>query len=186
MNNAKGIPADRWFAMTRLDENRAKSQLAAKAGTHVTEVTNLAIWGNHSSTQYPDFYNAKIGGKPATAVISDETWLQNTFIPIVQQRGAAIIKARGASSAASAANAVVDTVRSLVTPTPAGDWHSVAVYSDGSYGVEKGLISSFPIRTAGADWEIVQNVPLNDYSREKINASVAELLEEKALVSELL
>jgi malate dehydrogenase len=186
MNNAKGIPADRWFAMTRLDENRAKSQLAAKAGTHVTEVTNLAIWGNHSSTQYPDFYNAKIGGKPATAVISDETWLQNTFIPIVQQRGAAIIKARGASSAASAANAVVDTVRSLVTPTPAGDWHSVGVCSDGSYGVEKSLISSFPIRTAGADWEIVQNVPLNDYSREKINASVAELLEEKALVSELL
>jgi malate dehydrogenase len=186
MNNAKGIPADRWFAMTRLDENRAKSQLAAKAGTHVTAVTNVAIWGNHSSTQYPDFYNAKIGGKPATAVISDETWLQETFIPIVQQRGAAIIKARGASSAASAANAVVDTVRSLVTPTPAGDWHSVAVCSDGSYGVEKGLISSFPIRTAGAEWEIVQNVPLNDYSREKINASVAELLEEKALVSELL
>jgi malate dehydrogenase len=186
MNNAKSIPADRWFAMTRLDENRAKSQLAAKAGTHVTEVTNLAIWGNHSSTQYPDFYNAKIGGKPATAVISDETWLQNTFIPIVQQRGAAIIKARGASSAASAANAVVDTVRSLVTPTPAGDWHSVAVCSDGSYGVEKGLISSFPIRAAGADWEIVQNLPLNDYSREKIKASVAELLEEKALVSELL
>jgi malate dehydrogenase len=186
MNNAKGIPADRWFAMTRLDENRAKQQLAAKAGTHVTEVTNLAIWGNHSSTQYPDFYNAKIGGKPATAVISDETWLQDTFIPIVQQRGAAIIKARGASSAASAANAVVDTVRSLVTPTPAGDWHSVGVCSDGSYGVEKGLISSFPIRTVGADWEIVQNIPLNDYSCKKINASVAELLEEKALVSELL
>ena len=152
----------------------------------MTEVTNLAIWGNHSSTQYPDFYNAKIGGKPATAVISDETWLKDTFIPTVQQRGAAIIKARGASSAASAANAVIDTVRSLVTPTPAGDWHSVAVCSDGSYGVEKGLISSFPIRTVGADWEIVQNVPLNDYSRAKINASVAELLEEKALISELL
>jgi len=186
MNNAKDIPGDRWFAMTRLDENRGKSQLAAKAGTHVTEVTNLAIWGNHSSTQYPDFYNAKIGGKPAAAVISDEDWLQNTFIPIVQQRGAAIIKARGASSAASAANAVVDTVRSLVTPTPAGDWHSVGVCSDGSYGAEKGLISSFPIRNSGDDWEIVQNVPLNDFSREKINASITELQEEKALVADLL
>jgi malate dehydrogenase len=186
MNNAKSIPGDRWFAMTRLDENRAKSQLATKAGTHVNEVTNLAIWGNHSSTQYPDFYNAKIGGKPANAVIPDEDWLQNTFIPTVQQRGAAIIKARGASSAASAANAVVDTVRSLVTPTPAGDWFSVAVCSDGSYGLEKGLMSSFPIRTAGVGWEIVQNIPLNDFSRQKIDASVAELLEEKALVSELL
>jgi malate dehydrogenase len=186
MNNAKSIPGDRWFAMTRLDENRAKSQLATKAGTHVTDVTNLAIWGNHSSTQYPDFYNAKIGGKPATAVITDEDWLQNTFIPIVQQRGAAIIKARGASSAASAANAVVDTVRSLVNPTPAGDWFSVAVCSDGSYGVEKGLMSSFPIRTAGAGWEVVQNIPLNDFSREKINASITELQEEKALVADLL
>jgi malate dehydrogenase len=186
MNNAKSIPGDRWFAMTRLDENRAKSQLATKAGTHVTEVTNLAIWGNHSSTQYPDFYNAKIGGKSATAVIPDEGWLQNTFIPTVQQRGAAIIKARGASSAASAASAVVDTVRSLVTPTPAGDWFSVAVCSDGSYGVEKGLMSSFPIRTAGVGWEIVQNIPLNDFSLQKIDASVEELLEEKALVSELL
>src|SRR5271165_6511077 len=183
MNNAKDIPGDRWFAMTRLDENRGKSQLAAKAGTHVTEVTNLAIWGNHSSTQYPDFYNAKIGGKPATSVIPDETWFRDTFIPVVQQRGAAIIKARGASSAA---NAVVDTVRSLVTPTPAGDWHSVAVCSDGSYGVEKGLISSFPIRTTGAHWEIVQNVPLNDFSRQKIDASVSELQEEKALVADLL
>jgi malate dehydrogenase len=186
MNNAKGIPANRWFAMTRLDENRAKSQLATKAGTHVTEVTHLAIWGNHSSTQYPDFYNAKIGGKPATSVISDEAWMQNTFIPTVQQRGAAIIKARGASSAASAANAVVDTVRSLVTPTPGDDWYSVAVCSDGSYGVEKGLMSSFPIRTAGDRYQIVQNLPLNDFSSQKINASISELQEEKALVAELL
>jgi len=186
MNNAKGIPAERWFAMTRLDENRAKSQLATKAGAHVTEVTHLAIWGNHSSTQYPDFYNAKIGGKPATGVISDESWLQNTFIPSVQQRGAAIIKARGASSAASAANGVVDTVRSLVTPTPSDDWYSVAVCSDGSYGVERGLMSSFPIRTAGDRWQIVQNLPLNDFSRQKINASISELQEEKALVAELL
>src|ERR1700732_3182287 len=155
MNNAKGVSSDRWFAMTRLDENRAKSQLAAKAGTHVTEVTNLAIWGNHSATQYPDFYNAKISGKPVPSVIPDENWLQNTFLPIVQQRGAAIIKARGASCAASAAHAVVDTVHSLVTPTPTGDWYSVGIFSDGSYGVEKGLMSSFPIRTAGAGWEVV-------------------------------
>lgn len=186
MNSAKAIPSDRWYAMTRLDENRAKSQLAAKAGVHVTDVSNLAIWGNHSSTQYPDFYNAKIGGQPVPSVIQDEEWLKNTFIPTVQQRGAAIIKARGSSSAASAANAVVDTVHSLVTPTPEGDWYSVGICSDGSYGVEPGIISSFPIRTAGAGREVVQGVTLNEFSREKINASVAELLEEKALVSELL
>jgi malate dehydrogenase len=186
MNSGKGVPSDRWFAMTRLDENRAKSQLAVKAGTHVSSVSNLAIWGNHSSTQYPDFYNTKIDGKPATEVIKDEAWLKESFIPIVQQRGAAIIKARGASSAASAANAAVDTVWSLVTPTPEGDWHSVAVCSDGSYGVEKGLISSFPIRTAGHGWKIVQNVSLNDFSRHKIEASVNELKEEKVLVAELL
>jgi malate dehydrogenase len=186
MNNGKSVPGDRWFAMTRLDENRAKSQLAAKAGTHVSSVANLAIWGNHSSTQYPDFYNAKIDGKPATEAIKDESWLKETFIPIVQQRGAAIIKARGASSAASAANAAIDTVWSLVHPTPASDCHSVAVCSDGSYGVEKGLISSFPIRTVGDAWEIVQNVSLNDFSRQKIDASVNELKEEKGLVEELL
>jgi malate dehydrogenase len=186
MNNGKSVPSDRWFAMTRLDENRAKSQLATKAGTHVSSVSNLAIWGNHSSTQYPDFYNAKIDGKPATEVIKDELWLKETFIPIVQQRGAAIIKARGASSAASAANAAIDTVWSLVHPSPENDWHSVAVCSDGSYGVEKGLISSFPIRTVGDAWEIVQNVSLNDFSRRKIDASVNELKEEKGLVAELL
>jgi malate dehydrogenase len=187
MNHGKGVPGDRWFAMTRLDENRAKSQLAAKAGTHVSSVSNLAIWGNHSSTQYPDFYNAKIDGKPATEVIKNESWLKETFIPIVQQRGAAIIKARGASSAASAANAAIDTVWSLVHPTtPASDWHSVAICSDGSYGVEKGLISSFPIRTVGDAWEIVPNVSLNDFSRRKIEASVSELKEEKGLVADLL
>ena len=147
MNNAKDVPSDRWFAMTRLDENRAKAQLAAKAGSHNSQVTNLTIWGNHSSTQYPDFFNAKIEGKLATEVIKDEAWFKETFIPTVQQRGAAIIKARGASSAASAANGAVDTVRTLVTPTPSGDWYSVAICSDGSYGVEKGLMSSFPIRT---------------------------------------
>jgi malate dehydrogenase len=186
MNNARGIPKDRWFAMTRLDENRAKSQLAQKAGVDVTEVTNVAIWGNHSATQYPDFTNAKIGGKPATEVISDQEWLRGEFISTVQQRGAAIIKARGASSAASAANAVVDTVRSLVTPTPAGDWFSVAVCSDGSYGTDEGLISSFPIRTNGSTWEIVQGVPVDEFSRGKIDATVNELREEKSMVTELL
>jgi malate dehydrogenase len=186
MSNAKGVPSDRWFAMTRLDENRAKSQLAAKAGARVTEVTNLAIWGNHSATQYPDFYNANVRGKPVPSVIPDENWLQNTFISTVQQRGAAIIKARGASSAASAANAVIDTVQSLLAPTPEGDWYSVAVCSDGSYGVQEGVISSFPIRTAGAGCEIVQNVTLNNFSRHKIDATVTELLEEKTLVADLL
>jgi malate dehydrogenase len=186
MNNAKDVPSDRWFAMTRLDENRAKAQLAAKAGSHNSQVTNLTIWGNHSSTQYPDFFNAKIEGKLATEVIKDEAWFKETFISTVQQRGAAIIKARGASSAASAANAAVDTVRTLVKPTPAGDWYSVAICSDGSYGVEKGLMSSFPIRTTSNGREIVQDVPINDFSRQKIDLSVKELSEERSLVSELL
>ncbi len=186
MNNAKSVPNDRWFAMTRLDENRAKAQLAQKAGVAITDISNMTIWGNHSATQYPDFYNAKIKGKNADKVISDESWLQETFIPTVQQRGAAIIKARGSSSAASAANAIVDTVRSLTSQTPADDWFSVAVCSDGSYGVEQGLISSFPIRTDGDKWKIVQDVPVNDFSRGKIDASVNELKEEKALVKDLL
>jgi len=186
MNNAKSIPRDRWFAMTRLDENRAKAQLAQKAGVDVTEVTNMTIWGNHSATQYPDSYNAKIKGRPAAEVIGDESWLKETFIPAVQQRGAAIIKARGSSSAGSAANAIVDTVRSLTTDTAEGDSHSVAVCSDGSYGVEEGLICSFPIRTRGGKWEIVQGVSLNEFGRAKTDASVAELKEEKALVAELI
>src|ERR1041385_8348192 len=138
MNNAPRVPRDRFFAMTRLDENRAKTQLAKKASVSVTAVTNLAVWGNHSSTMFPDFYNAKIGTRPVADVIGHQDWLHNEFLATVQQRGAAIIKARGASSAASAANAVVDTVRALVTPTPEGDWHSVSVCSNGSYGVEKG------------------------------------------------
>lgn len=186
MNNAKDIPSSRFFAMTRLDENRAKSQLAKKAGVDTTAVSNMAIWGNHSATQYPDFYNAKINGKPVTEVISDTMWLQNDFITTVQQRGAAIIKARGASSAASAANAVVDSVKSIITPTAPGDWASVCLCSDGSYGVEKGLISSFPVRSNGQTLEIVQGVTVNDFSRSKIDATVKELQEEKALVSELL
>jgi malate dehydrogenase len=187
MNNAKGVSADRWFAMTRLDENRAKSQLALKAGVDVTAVSNLAIWGNHSATQYPDFTNALIEGRPATEVITDRAWLETEFIATVQQRGAAIIKARGLSSAASAANAVVDTVRALSTPTREGDWHSVALCSKGDYGVEPGLISSFPVRTlADGRVEVVQGVPVSDFSRAKIDATVAELQEERSLVAELL
>ncbi|CAN5908157.1 malate dehydrogenase [soil metagenome] len=184
-SNAPEVPADRWFAMTRLDENRAKSQLAQKAGVHVSAVTNVAIWGNHSATQYPDFTNAKINGKSVAEVISDRAWLEGEFIATVQQRGAAIIKARGSSSAASAANAVVDTVRSLTTPTPAGDWTSVAVCSDGSYGVEKDIITSFPIRTDGSKWEIVQGVSVSEFSQGRIDATVNELKEERDAVKEL-
>src|SRR4030088_1699419 len=186
MNNAKSVPRDRWFAMTRLDENRARAQLAHKAGVEITRVTNMTIWGNHSATQYPDFYNAKIDNRPAHEVVGDEKWLKEDFIATVQQRGAAIIKARGLSSAGSAANAVIDTVRFLTNDTPSNDWHSVAICSDGSYGVEKDLISSFPVRVRSGKWEIVQKLPINDFSREKIDKSVAELKEEKSLVSELL
>ncbi len=186
MNNAKSMPADRWFAMTRLDENRAKSQLAKKAGADITAVSNVAIWGNHSATQYPDFYNAKVNGKPAAQVITDEAWLKGEFISTVQQRGAAVLKARGLSSAASAANAVVDSVRSIVNPTAPGDWNSVCVCSDGSYGVERGLIASFPVRSNGQKLEIVPGVPVNEFSRAKIDATVNELKEERAMVSELL
>ena len=186
MNHGKALPPERWFAMTRLDENRAKSQLAAKAGVHHTEVTNMTIWGNHSATQYPDFHNAKIGGKAVTEVIDDTDWLQDEFIATVQQRGAAIIKARGASSAASAANAAIDTVKSLSMPTADGDWNSVCVCSDGSYGTEPGLITSFPIRSDGKSWELVQDLPLNEFGREKLDATVAELASEREMVSGLL
>ena len=186
MNNAPDVPRDRFFAMTRLDENRAKAQLAKKAGVDVTAVSNVAIWGNHSATQYPDFYNAKINGKSAAATIPDEAWLKGEFISTVQQRGTAIIKARGLSSAASAANAVVDSVRSLIEPAPAGDWHSVCVCSDGSYGIEKGLICSFPIRSDNGALRIEQGVPINEFSRAKIAATVKELQEERAMVADLL
>jgi malate dehydrogenase len=186
MNNARAVPADRWFAMTMLDQNRAATQLALRAGADVTSVSQLAIWGNHSSTMYPDFYNARIGGRPAPEVIGEDAWFKDTFLPTVQQRGAAIIKARGLSSAASAANAVVDTVRALTTPTRPGDWFSVAVCSDGSYGIEKGLMFSYPIRSDGAKWQIVPGVPLNDFSKSKVAATENELKEEKALVAELL
>ncbi|HLP77075.1 MAG TPA: malate dehydrogenase [Candidatus Paceibacterota bacterium] len=186
MNNAKNIPSDRWFAMTRLDENRAKSQLAKKASVDITAVTNLAVWGNHSATMYPDFHNAKIAGRPVTDVIGHHAWLEGEFLTTVQQRGAAIIKARGLSSAASAANAVVDSVRSIVTPTPTGDWNSLCICSDGSYGIDKGLITSFPIRSNGKTLEIVQGLPINEFAKGKINATINELKEERAMVSELL
>ncbi|TGK02314.1 malate dehydrogenase [Leptospira selangorensis] len=186
MNNAKGVPTDRWFAMTKLDENRAKSQLAIKSGNLVKDVTNVAIWGNHSSTQYPDFYNAKIGGKVATDVIKDHDWLKGDFIKNVQQRGAEIIKARGASSAASAANGVVDTVRQIITPTPAGDWFSVAVTSDGSYGADKGLIFGYPVKSDGTKVEIIKGLELNDFAKEKFNITHDELKSERDEVKGML
>ncbi|KAB2675098.1 MAG: malate dehydrogenase [Verrucomicrobia bacterium] len=185
-SSAPDVPSDRWFAMTMLDQNRAKTQLAKKAGVAVDQVSNIAIWGNHSSTMYPDFPNARIGGRPAPAVIGDDAWFKDTFIPIVQKRGASIIEARGLSSAASAANAVVDTVRALATPTHPDDCFSVAVHSDGSYGIEKGLMFSFPIRSNGSKWEIIPNVAVGEFSRSKITATENELKEEKALVSDLL
>ncbi|MBT7983103.1 MAG: malate dehydrogenase [Akkermansiaceae bacterium] len=186
MNNAPDVPNDRWHAMTRLDENRAKTQLAQKAGVHVSNVSNVTIWGNHSATQYPDFYNAKINGTSANEVINDEEWLKDTFIPIVQKRGAAIIEARGSSSAASAANAIIDNVKHLTLNTNEGDSNSVCVCSDGSYGIDEGLIASFPVRSDGALWEIVPDLELNDFSKQKIAASVAELNEEREAVKDLL
>ncbi|MSR57940.1 MAG: malate dehydrogenase [Planctomycetaceae bacterium] len=186
MNNAPKVPRDRWFAMTRLDENRAVSQLAQKAGRPISSVTNATIWGNHSATQFPDFYHAKIDGKPATQVIADENWLKTEFIATVQQRGAAVIKARGASSAASAANAVIDSLRSIALPTPAGTSYSAAVCSDGSYGVDEGLISSFPLTSDGKTWKIVQGLEHNDFAREKLTATVGELRDERKTVEDLL
>jgi malate dehydrogenase len=187
MNNAEGVPKERFFAMTRLDENRAKCQLAKKAGVHVSKVTNLCVWGNHSATQYPDFTNAKIHGRPVTEVISHVEWLKGEFISTVQQRGAAIIKARGMSSAASGAYAAMHTVQSLITPTPDGDWHSVAVCSDGSYGIEKGLIASMPIRTLeNGKWEVVQGLPIDAFSQAKIDVTIKELKDERDAVKDLI
>jgi malate dehydrogenase len=175
------LPADRWFAMTRLDENRAKARLAERAGLPVGQVDRLAIWGNHSPTMYPDFMNARIGGRPATEVIRDRAWLEGDFLKSVQQRGAEVLKARGLSSAASAAHAALDTVRTLHEGTKEGDWTSVAVSSDGSYGVPKGLMCSFPIRSlGGGKWEIVQGLKLDEFGQKKLAATVAELEEERA------
>jgi len=185
MNNCKGVPADRFFAMTSLDENRAKSQLAIKAGVPVTSVTNMTIWGNHSATQYPDFFNAKIGGKAATDVISDHEWLKGEFLKTVQQRGAAIIKARGASSAASAANAVVDGIRSLVTDTPAGQTFSMCLSSNGEYGVDKGLIFSFPCKVEGGKLKVVEGIQHNEFGKEKFNATLEELRAERDSVKSM-
>ena len=177
----QGLPDDRWFAMTRLDENRAKARLAERAGVSVRAVDRLAIWGNHSTTMYPDFTNARISGKAATEVIQDRAWLEGDFLKSVQQRGAEVLKARGLSSAASAAHAAVDTVRTLHDGTKAGDWTSVAVCSDGSYGVPKGLMCSFPIEAAGkGKWKIVQGLKLDEFGKAKLSATVAELEEERA------
>ncbi|MER7946150.1 malate dehydrogenase [Streptomyces sp. NPDC096079] len=182
---AKGVPAERFTAMTRLDHNRALTQLAQKTGSSVTDIKRLTIWGNHSATQYPDIFHAEIAGKNAAEVVGDEAWLADTFIPTVAKRGAAIIDARGASSAASAANAAIDHVHTWVNGTAAGDWTSMGVPSDGSYGVPEGLISSFPVTCKDGAYEIVQGLEINDFSRARIDASVNELSEERDAVREL-
>ena len=180
--HAPDVPAERFTPMTRLDHNRALSQLAAKLGVAVTDIAKMTIWGNHSATQYPDLFHAEVGGKTAAAAVNDDAWLRDTFIPTVAKRGAAIIEARGASSAASAANAAVDHVHDWVNGT---DWTSMAVVSDGSYGVPEGLISSFPVRCAGGKWEIIQGLDIDEFSRSRIDASVNELAEEREAVKGL-
>ncbi|KDQ69075.1 malate dehydrogenase [Streptomyces halstedii] len=182
---APDVPAERFTAMTRLDHNRAISQLAAKTGAAVSDIKKLTIWGNHSATQYPDIFHAEIAGKNAAEVVSDEAWLADTFIPTVAKRGAAIIEARGASSAASAANAAIDHVHTWVNGTAAGDWTSMGIPSDGSYGVPEGIISSFPVTTKDGTYEIVQGLDINEFSRARIDASVKELTEERDAVREL-
>ncbi len=184
--NADGVPSDRFFAMTRLDQNRAVTQLAKKAGVGVDQVTNVAIWGNHSSTQFPDFENAKIGGKEAEFVVSDRTWLEGPFISTIQKRGAAIIDARGASSAASAANAVMDSVRSIMTPTPQGDWVSLAVCSKGEYGVPEGLQFGFPVVSDGTTCRVVEGLSHDEFARAAIAKTTDELLGEREEVKELI
>jgi malate dehydrogenase len=186
VHNAPNVPRDRWYAMTRLDQNRAVSQLANKSGQPVTSVKNMTIWGNHSATQFPDFFHAEIDGKSAADVIGDESWLKNEFIETVQKRGAAVIQARGASSAASAANAAIDSVKSIITPTPAGESFSAAICSDGSYGVDEGLISSFPLTSDGSAWKIAKGIEHNEFARKKIDATIAELLSERDTVKDLL
>ena len=187
MNNAKDIPSQRFSALTRLDQNRAYAQLAQKAGVTVNDISNVTIWGNHSATQYPDAENAKINGEPAMSVITDHEWLRGDFITTVQKRGAAIIAARGLSSAMSAANATLDQVKSFLHKTAEGDWFSAAVPSDGSYGIDEGLIFSFPLTCDGAgNYSIVQGLTLSDFAQEKVAATLAELREEKAVVADLL
>ena len=185
LNNSDNVPDGQFTAMTRLDHNRAMAQLAAKTNTTVNDITNMTIWGNHSATQYPDLFHAKVDGRQAYAVVDDQEWLMGTFIPTVQKRGAAIIEARGASSAASAANAAIAHMRSWALGTPAGDWVSMAVPSDGSYGVPEGLVSSFPCTCAGGEYSIVQGLDIDEFSQVKIDATVGELIEERDTVREL-
>lgn len=185
MTNAPDIPKERFSALTRLDHNRAISQLAAKTGAKVTDVKKMTIWGNHSASQYPDIFHAEVGGRNAAEVVGDQAWIENDFIPTVAKRGAAIIDARGASSAASAASATVDAARDWLLGSPDGDWVSMAVVSDGSYGVPEGLISSFPVTTKNGDWSIVQGLEIDDFSRGRIDASTAELAEEREAVTGL-
>ena len=180
------IPAQNFFALTMLDQNRAAAQLALKAQADAADVSRIAIWGNHSATQYPDFYNAAIQGRPVLEVIKDETWLQTSFLETVQKRGAAVIQARGRSSAASAANAVIETIQKLTRPTVGEEFFSVAVCSDGSYGTEPGLMISFPVQSDGKSWKIVSDIPLTDFSRDKIGISVQELVKEKDIVQQML
>ena len=185
MTNASAIPRERFSALTRLDHNRAISQLARKTGAAVTDVKKMTIWGNHSATQYPDLFHAEVGGKNAAAVVNDQAWVQDYFIPTVAKRGAAIIDARGASSAASAASATIDAARDWLLGTPAGDWVSMAVVSDGSYGVPEGLISSFPVTTRDGNWSIVEGLTIDEFSRSRIDASTAELADERDAVTAL-
>ncbi len=185
MTNAPDIPRERFNALTRLDHNRAKAQLAHKLGRPVSSITHMTIWGNHSSTQYPDLFNALVDGGNAAEVVGDQAWIENDFIPTVAKRGAAIIAARGLSSAASAANATVEHMHDWLLGTPEGDWVSMSVPSDGSYGVPEGIISSFPVTVADGRYTIVQGLEINEFSRARIDASVAELQDEKAAVAEL-
>jgi malate dehydrogenase len=185
-SNAPDVPADRWFAMVRLDQNRAKAQLAQKANVPVTEVKNIPIWGNHSATQYPDFRNATIGGKPATQVITDENWLKNDFTKIIQQRGAAIIAARGQSSAGSAAAAIIDSVNSIHTATPQGDCAALAVVSKGEYGVPEGLQFGYPVQSAGSTWKVMEGFQHDEWAQSKLKTTIDELVSEREEVKDLL
>jgi malate dehydrogenase len=185
MNNAQDIPRERFTALTRLDHNRALAQLAAKTGVSVNDIRRMTIWGNHSATQYPDIFHAEVNGQNAAQLVNDQAWLESDFIPTIQKRGAAIIAARGSSSAASAASATVDNARDWLGASADGDWLSMAVVSDGSYGVPEGLISSFPVTTKDGSWEIVQGLEIDDFSRARIDASTAELAEERDAVKGL-
>jgi len=185
LRNAPDIPAERFNALTRLDHNRAINQLAARVGAPVTDISHMTIWGNHSATQYPDLFNAKVGDRNAAEAVNDQSWIEDEFIPKVAKRGATIIEARGQSSAASAANATVEHMRDWVLGTPVGEWVSMSVPSDGSYGVPEGIISSFPCTVSGGEYEIVQGLEINDFSRARIDASVAELVDERDAVTEL-